>query len=122
MTPEEELKAQIDARLAEREAPPASDETQAPNPVAVELVRLRKRTDQHIKAVMALNAERLARKHAHEQLMDEEAAEILRRRSARRGHIISGIVGFFAGSILAGLGYAQQQRSRASQTDDERPR
>lgn len=119
----EELKRQFDMRLAERqatsdEAEEEHEEERQPNPVAVELRRLRGRVDKRVASVGALNRERLARKHAHEQLMDEEAAEKLRRRSARRGHIISGVIGFFVGSILAGLGCAEQQR-RANQLDEQ---
>ena len=113
---EKTLQDEIDARIAERNAP--SEEVKKPNPVAVELVRLKKRVDNQFAALERVNQERMARMKAHEQLMDEQAAEALRRRSARRGHIISGIVGFFAGSMLAGLSLAQQQRARASQGDE----
>lgn len=139
MTPEELIKAETQARLAEL-AKPASTQTaiatrdtelaeqstervarQSPrNPVAIEVARLRRRVDGHAAQVQALNQKRMARLREHTQLLDEQAAEVLRRRSARRGHIISGIVGFFAGSILAGVGYEMRaQRARANQRDEQ---
>ncbi len=140
MNPDEVIKAETQARLAEL-AKPASTQTaiakrdtesseqstgrvvrQAPrNPVAVEVARLRRRIEGHEAQVQALNEKRMARLAEHMQLLDEQAAEVLRRKSARRGHIISGIIGFFAGSILAGVGYEMraQRARRMSQLDEQ---